>query len=180
MPPSARRNLRRDRTSYAFAASTASTATNLPRRPRSANFTRPSILANSVSSLPRPTLSPGLMRVPRCRAMMVPPLTTCPPKAFTPSRCALESRPFLELPKPFLCAIRYLDHHVANLHFRIGLTVPDGFLVLFLALELEDQDFGRPVGADDGASHFAAGNQFAAFLERCLDGKLYFGADVAG
>jgi hypothetical protein len=23
----------------------------------------------------------------------------------TPSRCALESRPFLELPRPFLCAI---------------------------------------------------------------------------
>src|ERR1700753_3170765 len=37
--------------------------------------------------------------------MMVPPGTSCPPKAFTPSRCALESRPFLELPKPFLCAI---------------------------------------------------------------------------
>src|SRR5471030_2462836 len=37
--------------------------------------------------------------------MMVPPGTSCPPKAFTPSRCALESRPFLELPKPFLCAM---------------------------------------------------------------------------
>src|SRR3954469_5376428 len=37
--------------------------------------------------------------------MMLPPGTSCPPNAFTPSRCAFESRPFLELPKPFLCAI---------------------------------------------------------------------------
>src|SRR5258706_1892994 len=37
--------------------------------------------------------------------MMVPPCTPCPPKAFTPSRCAFESRPFFELPNPFLCAI---------------------------------------------------------------------------
>src|SRR6478609_352692 len=111
---------------------------------------------------------------------MLPPGTSCPPKTFTPSRCALESRPFLELPKPFLCAIRYLDHHLANLDFCVGLTVPDGFLVLFLALELEDQDLGCPVGADDSPRDFTAGNQFAAFLERCLNGKLYFGADVAG
>src|SRR5205814_6120465 len=55
--------------------------------------------------LPRPTFAPGLMRVPRWRTMMVPPGTSCPPNAFTPRRCALESRPFLELPKPFLCAI---------------------------------------------------------------------------
>jgi hypothetical protein len=37
--------------------------------------------------------------------MIEPPVTTWPAKIFTPSRCALESRPFLELPKPFLCAI---------------------------------------------------------------------------
>ena len=29
-----------------------------------------------------------------------------PPNTLTPSRCAFESRPFLEEPKPFLCAIR--------------------------------------------------------------------------
>src|SRR5215469_3502861 len=40
--------------------------------------------------------------------MIDPPVTSCPPKAFTPSRCAFESRPFLELPKPFLCAITFL------------------------------------------------------------------------
>jgi hypothetical protein len=45
------------------------------------------------------------MRVPRCREMMEPPVTNSPAKAFTPSRCAFESRPFVELPPPFLCAI---------------------------------------------------------------------------
>jgi hypothetical protein len=52
-----------------------------------------------------PTLTPGLMRVPRWRMMIEPPVTSWPPKAFTPSRCAFESRPFVELPPPFLCAI---------------------------------------------------------------------------
>src|ERR1700686_2369705 len=66
---------------------------------------RPVILAKSVSSLPRPTFSPGLTRVPRCRIIIVPPGTSCPPNALTPSRCALESRPFREVPCPFLCAI---------------------------------------------------------------------------
>jgi hypothetical protein len=37
--------------------------------------------------------------------MMEPPVTNSPAKAFTPSRCAFESRPFVELPPPFLCAI---------------------------------------------------------------------------
>src|ERR1035437_6801453 len=154
--------------------------TNLPIRPRSLNSTTPVTLANRVSSLPQPTLAPGFNLVPRWRTMMLPPGTNWPPKTLMPSRCAFESRPFLELPRPFLCAIRYLHHHFANLHFRVGLTVSDGFLVLFLALELEDQDLGCPVCADDGARHFAAGNQFAAFFERCLDGKLDFRADVAG
>src|SRR3981081_2012788 len=66
---------------------------------------RPEILAKSVSSLPRPTFRPGLTGVPRCRTMMVPPGTTCPPNALNPSRCAFESRPFREVPCPFLCAM---------------------------------------------------------------------------
>src|SRR5665213_247109 len=76
-----------------------------PRLPRSANFTRPVTLANKVSSDPMPTLRPGLILVPRWRMMIDPPVTSSPPKDFTPSRCALESRPFVELPPPFLCAI---------------------------------------------------------------------------
>src|SRR5262252_2948699 len=37
--------------------------------------------------------------------MIVPPGTTCPPNALNPSRCEFESRPFLDVPCPFLCAI---------------------------------------------------------------------------
>src|SRR6267154_82031 len=80
-------------------------ATKRPELPLSMNLITPVTLAKRVSSLPRPTLAPGLIGVPRCRTMMVPPCTSCPPNAFTPRRCALESRPFLELPNPFLCAI---------------------------------------------------------------------------
>src|SRR5215469_4997604 len=88
-----------------YFASTGSTITNLPIEPLSRNLMRPVILANKVSSLPRPTLSPGFTRVPRCRTMMVPPGTSCPPNALKPSRCAFESRPFRDVPCPFLCAI---------------------------------------------------------------------------
>ena len=38
-------------------------------------------------------------------AIIKPPETSSPANRLTPSRCALESRPFFELPKPFLCAI---------------------------------------------------------------------------
>src|SRR5438093_7869216 len=115
--------------------------TKLPSRPRSLNSTVPVTLANKVSSLPKPTLVPGLILVPRCRTIIEPPGTNWPPKTFTPSRCAFESRPFLELPRPFLCAISHLRHDVADLHFREGLPVPDRFLVLFLPFELEHDDF---------------------------------------
>src|SRR5215813_13846403 len=79
---------------------------NFPLRPFSSYLTKPEISAYSVSSDPRPTLFPGLNLVPRCRTRIVPPCTASPPNRFTPSRCAFESRPFLELPTPFLCAIR--------------------------------------------------------------------------
>src|SRR5215471_13098830 len=99
-------------------------------RPRSRYSTTPVTLANNVSSLPQPTFWPGLIFVPRCRTITDPPGTSCPPNTFTPSRCALESRPFLELPKPFLCAIRHLNHDVAYLQRREGLAMPDRLLVL--------------------------------------------------
>jgi hypothetical protein len=85
---------------------TGSIITNLPIEPLFMNLIRPVILAKRVSSLPRPTLSPGFTRVPRCRTMIVPPGTTCPPNALNPSRCEFESRPFREVPCPFLCAIK--------------------------------------------------------------------------
>src|SRR6266542_1108377 len=37
--------------------------------------------------------------------MIAPAVTVWPAKTFTPSRCALESRPLREDPPPFLCAI---------------------------------------------------------------------------
>src|SRR5438876_12014383 len=37
--------------------------------------------------------------------MISPPLTASPANVFTPSRCALESRPLRLEPSPFLCAI---------------------------------------------------------------------------
>src|SRR5450631_2348041 len=158
--------------------------TNFPRRPRSLNSTVPVTLAKSVSSLPQPTLSPGLSLVPRWRTMIEPPGTNCPPKTFTPSRCALESRPFLELPNPFLCAMLHLNQNVADLHFREVLAMPYRTFVLFLALELEHQYFLSPAIADDGAfnrslSQVRPGDQLALFLEDRPQTQIDFGADFA-
>src|SRR3954466_4356575 len=75
------------------------------RRPLTPNSTTPASRANSVSSLPRPTLAPGWWWVPRWRMRISPALTTWPPKRFTPRYCAFESRPFLEELAPFLCAM---------------------------------------------------------------------------
>src|SRR4026207_1077692 len=133
--------------------------TNLPMRPRSLNSTVPVTLAKSVSSLPQPTFKPGLILVPRWRTMIEPPGTSCPPKTLTPRRWELESRPFLELPNPFLCAIRHLRLDIALLHGGEGLAVPNGFLVLFFALELEDQDFGAAPGGNDRALGCAGGGK---------------------
>ena len=68
-------------------------------------FTTPSTRANRVSSLPIPTLLPGLWRVPRWRTIMLPATHFWPPQILTPNLCEADSRPFLELPTPFLCAI---------------------------------------------------------------------------
>src|SRR5699024_8689566 len=72
-------------------------------RPRLAPYcTSPSARANSVSSPPRPTLSPGWKCVPRWRTRIWPVPTISPLKRFTPRRWALESRPFLLEETPFL------------------------------------------------------------------------------
>jgi hypothetical protein len=75
-------------------------------RSRRSNVTMPSILAKRVKSLPNPTLAPGWMRVPFCRTKMEPAWTICPPYRFTPSLWPALSRPFRELPCPFLCAMK--------------------------------------------------------------------------
>src|SRR5580700_6335043 len=163
---------------------TSLTVTNLPMRPRSRNSTTPVTRANSVSSLPQPTFSPGLMGVPRCRTMIDPPGTNCPPNTFTPSRCALESRPFLELPNPFLCAIRHLYQNVADLHRGEVLAMSDRSLVLLLALEFEDQHLlAAPVGHDSalhgGLAQVGAYDQFPLALEYRPQRQFDFGADLA-
>src|ERR1017187_6852535 len=158
--------------------------TNLPRRPRSLNSTTPVTLANSVSSLPNPTFSPGLIGVPRCRTMIDPPGTSCPPKRFTPRRCALESRPFLELPKPFLCAME-LAHDVADAHFGVILPVPLGPLILLLSLELENQDLLGAIVIFDRRVNFdivcvLADHHFIGVVKECQDAaKLDFRADLS-
>ena len=79
------------------------------RRPLAAhsNLTSPSTVANSVKSLPRPTLVPGRILVPFCRTMIEPQVTRSPPYRFTPRRLGLLSRPLLVLPPAFLWAISY-------------------------------------------------------------------------
>src|SRR6478609_3206117 len=78
-------------------------------RPRRVpNCTAPAVRANSVSSPPRPTFTPGWKWVPRWRTMISPALTTWPPKRFTPRRWAFESRPLREELAPFLCAMTNL------------------------------------------------------------------------
>src|SRR5216684_1345928 len=133
--------------------------TKWPMRPRSRNSTTPVILANSVSSLPQPTFSPGLMRVPRCRTMIDPPGTICPPKTFTPRRWAFESRPFLELPNPFLCAILLFRLRDDLVHSQFGevLAMADRALILLLALELEDQDLFSAVVRGNRGDHLGIG-----------------------
>lgn len=77
--------------------------------PLDSKVTIPETLAKRVSSEPSPTFLPGLNLVPRCLTRMLPPVTNVPAKALTPSRFDWLSRPFRELPIPFLCAILLLQ-----------------------------------------------------------------------
>src|SRR5437588_11425790 len=83
------------------------TSTSL-RPLRLANFTVPSVVANSVSSPPRPTLSPGWNLVPRWRTRMAPARTAVPSKVLTPRRWAVESRPLRVEPPPLVLDMKPL------------------------------------------------------------------------
>src|SRR3954465_8843556 len=76
--------------------------------------------------------------------MMDPAGTTWPAKTFTPSRLELESRPFLEEPRPFLCAIAYASCSVAGFS-AAGLGFARGFAGAFLGA-------GSSTGAFSGAA----------------------------
>src|SRR5436305_13127658 len=58
--------------------------------------------------------------------------------------------------------------------------MPDGFLILLLALELEDDDLVPAAVGHDGGLNLPAGGQFAAFFERSFYGQFDFRAHLAG
>src|SRR6201999_817540 len=104
------------------------------RRPRcEPNVTLPATSANRVSSPPRPTLMPGWKCVPRCRTMISPAFTCWPPKRLTPSRWALESRPFRLDEAPFLCAMSALRLRIPCLGRRFDTGDPDLRVLLAVA-----------------------------------------------
>src|SRR5687767_10917230 len=96
-----------------------------------------------VKSVPSPTLRPGCHFVPHWRTMMLPATTFSPPNFFTPRYCGLLSRPFLDEPTPFLCAMRtpLSELDVADANFSEALPVSLLLGVVLPALHLEDDDF---------------------------------------
>src|SRR4051794_21925350 len=91
--------------------------------------------------------------------MMDPAGTTWPAKTLTPSRLALESRPFLEEPRPFLCAIAYASCSAAGFS-----AFGSGFLRGFAgAFFLGAAASASAAGAFSGAA-FSGAVLAAAFL----------------
>src|SRR5712692_4864352 len=83
--------------------------------------------------------------------MISPALTSCPPNRFTPSRWALESRPFRLDEAPFLCAISDLlllggahcgGTNTGDLHLRVLLPVALPTPVASLVLVVDHADLG--------------------------------------
>ena len=71
--------------------------------PGTAPFPRPRRRACSLGPCRRS--APGKNFVPHCRTRIEPGLAVWPAYIFTPRYCGLLSRPFLEEPCPFLCAM---------------------------------------------------------------------------
>src|SRR3954447_25010078 len=145
-------------------------------RPRRVpNVTAPGASANSVSSPPRPTFTPGWKCVPRWRTMISPALTTWPPKRFTPRRWAFESRPLREELAPFLCAMTRLlscsecgsaawgrgarSGDAGDLEAGQLLTVTLAHAVAGLVLVLEDVDLGTLLVPHDLRRHLHLGQR---------------------
>src|SRR6266511_349126 len=96
-----------------------------------------------VKSVPSPTLRPGCHFVPHWRTMMLPATTFSPPNFLTPRYCGLLSRPFLDEPTPFLCAMKnslLSERDVADLHFREALPVTLLLCVILPPFHLEHDD----------------------------------------
>src|SRR5271156_1237030 len=104
---------------------------------------------------------------------MLPPVTACPPKRLRPSRWPCESRPFVDDPPPFLCAMRSskklarrgaryeicpgrIALRKLNVHFHGRQTLPVASLNLVLParLVLERFELGAAQMLHDLAGHF--------------------------
>src|SRR5580704_4869745 len=107
--------------------------------------------------------------------MISPALTNWPPKRFTPSRCALESRPLRLEDAPFLCAIggsALLLRPGAGLgradaghpHLRVLLAVAQATAVTGLVLVVDHVDLGP-----GRSTHDLGGDQVTAQLSRVAD-----------
>src|SRR4029077_10202838 len=83
--------------------------------------------------------TPAWCLVPRCRIKIVPAFTSCPPNRLTPSLCPCESRPLVDDPPPFLCAIThslfvFVSNVVATCCFRLFLCFLLPLLSFLLSL----------------------------------------------
>src|ERR1700722_11676007 len=89
--------------------------------------------------------------------MISPALTTWPPNRLTPSRWALESRPFLLDDAPFLCAMSGLllagaglaGTDAGDLHLRVLLPVALTAAVASLVFVMNHVDLGAAGGPED-------------------------------
>src|SRR6476659_8278121 len=112
-----------------------------------------------------PTFTPGCTRVPRWRTRIWPALTRSPPKTFTPRRFAWESRPFLELPPAFLCAMLLTLNDVVDAQLGVGLPMPLRFLETLAAAKLEDLHLVAAAVAEHGGLDERAGDERRAHLD---------------
>src|SRR4051794_14905690 len=94
--------------------------------------------------------------------MMDPAGTTWPAKTLTPSRLALESRPFLEEPRPFLCAIAYASCSAAGFS-AFGSGFLRGFAGAFFLGAAASAGAASAAGAFSGAA-FSGAALAVAFL----------------
>src|SRR3954467_500271 len=144
---------------------------------RSANFTEPLAFANSVSSPPRPTFSPGWNLVPRWRTMMAPAVTIVPSYTFTPRRWAWELRPLRVEPPTF---VLHIDAH--DLHDVVLLAVapadPGPALVLVLeAGDLRTLGLADHSGRDLGALQLVRGGEDRLAIDHEHGGQRYLVPD---
>ena len=125
------------------------------------NSTLPWTSANSVWSLPMPTLVPGWNGVPRWRTMMLPALMTSPPYDLTPRRFDSESRPLRELPPAFLCAMVIVSPSADDaFDLELGVVLAMA-LVLLVVLAPAHLEYGHLLAAtmrDDGCLDGCAGD----------------------